>query len=892
MTFNVLEYPIVFSAPRRLTDATAWHGLIPVAFALTALHQPRVFVELGTHKGDSYCAFCQAVDELNLATRCYAVDTWQGDPHTGFYGEDVYLEFCAYHNSLYRSFSSLLRMTFDEALSHFSNGEIDLLHIDGFHTYEAAKHDFESWLPKMSSKGVVILHDVIVRQGDFGVFKLWQEIAERYPTRLFGFSHGLGIAAVGREALTGGLAAWFGEKEWWRVEKLFAALGERFVHQDRANALARSLDQSRQELALVRAKIAQERAAWERGSDEEPGGIAKPRTVLQGQQWELETRAGLVQLQEKLKVQNQVLARAKRAVRNVQYVRASWLRRFVARLLPREESFGPIGLSECLPIALPRYVWPKPRQALGGMRRFLAPLEALGDRVAGQNAGVAALAREARLLVRFDKSFRTAKVVLGVTGEQAVLFWLEFGELVGHRWYPLARRRVRVFPWSPRVLYLRLPKAVETMALVFPGPCEVSFSQITVIAISLLEQQLSFWLWPLLQGIVVLRSRPWRRVRRAVKRYGWRRAVHIARGRLKARGDAPPALAVLPKFSVDGKDPYAYVSGGGKASLAGRRVAVLASSNGNFFMRDVAFWLAQAAEKLGAEVVLGDDRSKIDPQANDWIVVVAPHEFFTLGKGVGRFLRLARESSRLLLVNTEQPQSQWFRTASEFFAAARAVLDINYQTALYLQRLGVRAYFLPLGYIAHLDQARLPDHPAFLHLPRAVREGLPESYAARPIDVVFVGTASPRRKAFFARHAQFFAGLQTFIYLPDACRPFVSGDERALDFAALSGLIRRAKIVLNIHRDDRPYLEWHRIVNLGILQQALVISEHCDFCPALSANEDYVDLPLELIPTVSAHYLAHPGEAERFAERAFTRLRTELRMEKVLSCLFSDLEAG
>jgi hypothetical protein len=66
---------------------------IPFAFALTQMLQPRVFVELGTHRGESYSAFCQAVKILGLdkqtATRCYAVDTWAGDIHTGQYEDEI-----------------------------------------------------------------------------------------------------------------------------------------------------------------------------------------------------------------------------------------------------------------------------------------------------------------------------------------------------------------------------------------------------------------------------------------------------------------------------------------------------------------------------------------------------------------------------------------------------------------------------------------------------------------------------------------------------------------------------------------------------------------------------------------------------------------------------------
>ncbi len=197
MSFNPLIYSISFDKPRRLTDVNSWHEHIPFAFTIVQMIKPKVIVELGTHKGDSYCAFCQAVNRLKLDTACYAVDSWEGDKHSGLYGHEILEELRNYHDPLYGRFSRLIQSPFDEALNYFSNGSVDLLHIDGLHTYDAVKHDFENWLSKISRNGVVLIHDTNVREREFGVWLFWQELKDKYPSFEFKHGHGLGVLAVG-----------------------------------------------------------------------------------------------------------------------------------------------------------------------------------------------------------------------------------------------------------------------------------------------------------------------------------------------------------------------------------------------------------------------------------------------------------------------------------------------------------------------------------------------------------------------------------------------------------------------------------------------------------------------------------------------------------------------
>src|SRR5271157_211446 len=184
----------------RQNVTSAWFEHVPFAHWLVQVTSPRLLVELGTQAGVSYSAFCESVLLLGLTTQCFAVDTWKGDEHASYYGEEVFRDFQRFHAARYGAFSELLRCTFDEALAYVADDSVDLLHIDGLHTYEAVRHDFGRWLPKLSGRAVVLFHDTNVRERDFGVWRLWLEIKKSYPSFEFLHGHGLGLLAVGREA--------------------------------------------------------------------------------------------------------------------------------------------------------------------------------------------------------------------------------------------------------------------------------------------------------------------------------------------------------------------------------------------------------------------------------------------------------------------------------------------------------------------------------------------------------------------------------------------------------------------------------------------------------------------------------------------------------------------
>jgi hypothetical protein len=220
--------------PLEYAPISAWLGHVPFLFSVMQLVQPRRFVELGTHHGASFFAACQVVRSQNLKTECIAVDHWQGESQAGFYDESVFHGFQNHLDQNYKNFASFIRDDFNVAANQFEAGSVDLLHIDGFHSYDAVANDFTTWLPKLSKNGVILFHDVNEYQESFGVWRFWKEIEARYPgqTLFFGHSHGLGVLSLGsakNSALTQLIQGWAKAGETSFIQHYFtgvAGIGE------------------------------------------------------------------------------------------------------------------------------------------------------------------------------------------------------------------------------------------------------------------------------------------------------------------------------------------------------------------------------------------------------------------------------------------------------------------------------------------------------------------------------------------------------------------------------------------------------------------------------------------------------------------------------------------
>jgi predicted O-methyltransferase YrrM len=115
-----------------------------------------VALEIGSYLGASACFLAAGLSKVGDGTKLFCVDTWNNDAMTEG-GRDTYQEFLsnteAYMKNIIplKGFSDKVAETFDTP--------INLLFIDGDHSYEGCRKDILAWLPHLKKNGIIVMHD-------------------------------------------------------------------------------------------------------------------------------------------------------------------------------------------------------------------------------------------------------------------------------------------------------------------------------------------------------------------------------------------------------------------------------------------------------------------------------------------------------------------------------------------------------------------------------------------------------------------------------------------------------------------------------------------------------------------------------------------------------------
>lgn len=169
---------------------------IPALFFLWRLLAPRRYVELGSRQGTTFFAACQAAKGQREIGECIAIDSWDR-PMAGPDGYRLFADFEYLLATRYPHVGHYVRGQTGDAARCFEDGSIDLLFIDGCRDGAAVEQDVETWRPKLSDRGVILLHGTAANEIDTGVTRWWKEMEASHASWNLRVGRGLGVVYVG-----------------------------------------------------------------------------------------------------------------------------------------------------------------------------------------------------------------------------------------------------------------------------------------------------------------------------------------------------------------------------------------------------------------------------------------------------------------------------------------------------------------------------------------------------------------------------------------------------------------------------------------------------------------------------------------------------------------------
>lgn len=136
---------------------------------------PQTVVEIGTAEGGTLYTWCRF---LHSAEIICSIDIGKRfGQRTKFFRE-----FTDEADLLFINSSSQDRQTAKTVDDSISEG-IDFLFIDGDHSYEGVKQDFELYSPLVNNDGIIAFHDIVKIDSEYmGVPRFWKEVKDNYES--------------------------------------------------------------------------------------------------------------------------------------------------------------------------------------------------------------------------------------------------------------------------------------------------------------------------------------------------------------------------------------------------------------------------------------------------------------------------------------------------------------------------------------------------------------------------------------------------------------------------------------------------------------------------------------------------------------------------------------
>jgi GT2 family glycosyltransferase len=156
--------------------------------------------------------------------------------------------------------------------------------------------------------------------------------------------------------------------------------------------------------------------------------------------------------------------------------------------------------------------------------------------------------------------------------------------------------------------------------------------------------------------------------------------------------------------------------------------------------------------------------------------------------------------------------------------------------------------------------------------------------------VLVLAGLTPRREVFLARHAGVFAAFNCRFLLYDPSWPLIANAPNFITGRDKYRLLADTKILLNIHRSETQYFEWHRGMN-ALCNGCVFLTEPSQGYAPLRAFEHFVEGPLDLLPDYAVALLKDNDLRRRIARQAYDFMTGNLVLSKQLERLIPRLDA-
>jgi len=297
------------------------------------------------------------------------------------------------------------------------------------------------------------------------------------------------------------------------------------------------------------------------------------------------------------------------------------------------------------------------------------------------------------------------------------------------------------------------------------------------------------------------------------------------------------------------------------------RICLVSASGENVFFGEILEAFGDALSEQGYEVERSVDT--FPELADDLVCLVIPHEYVALVDPLAH--PSPAQLRRTVAISTEQPGTAWFETAVDVAERAGAVVDINRLAAQEMNRRGIRTDHVQLGYIPSWD----------------VWKG--EDAGEREYDMTFLGGHTEARAKAIARCVPALERRRAAIYMTETLRPHVAGASYFLAGRRRCELFANSKVLINVHQQKLPYLEWHRILS-AVLNGCAVLSEHSLMTEPLTPGEHFVSARPEDLPLVLEAMLSDPERTKAIRDSAYALIRDQMPMSAAVEVLIGAIE--